>query len=305
MRRDEARPFAVPALIRGAVAQQQVRNGVALRIAQDEQITDLAQLDYDGNEGRAIRINPTGDGLEPVPSSDLVEWGDIGGSLSNQIDLQSALTSRLVKTDNLSDLSNITTARTNLGLGTAATANTGSSGANIPLLNGTNTWAAPQTFSANPVVAGGGIAFPATQVPSADLNTLDDYREAVPFTPVLNLNASTAGITYSPSSQVGRCIKIGCLVFFDFSFTLSSKGASVGNATITGLPYSQVAGLPTATIFLTGLNFSASTTGPLATLGNGNSTLTLRNFSAGSFTTMTDANFTNTTTVRGWGFYVA
>lgn len=39
------------------------------------------------------------------------------------------------------------TARTTLGLGTAATQNTGTSGANVPLLNGTNTWAGVNTFA--------------------------------------------------------------------------------------------------------------------------------------------------------------
>ncbi|WP_175982544.1 hypothetical protein [Caballeronia zhejiangensis] len=38
-------------------------------------------------------------------------------------------------------------ARTNLGLGTSATVNTGTSGATIPLLNGANTWSTTQTFS--------------------------------------------------------------------------------------------------------------------------------------------------------------
>jgi hypothetical protein len=46
------------------------------------------------------------------------------------------------------------TARTNLGLGTAATVNTGTSGATIPLLNGANTWAAAQTFSVRPTFNG-------------------------------------------------------------------------------------------------------------------------------------------------------
>jgi hypothetical protein len=45
-------------------------------------------------------------------------------------------------------------ARTNLGLGTAATQNTGTSGATIPLLNGANTWAAAQAFAVRPTFNG-------------------------------------------------------------------------------------------------------------------------------------------------------
>lgn len=48
--------------------------------------------------------------------------------------------------NNLSDVT-ATTARTNLGLGTAATQNTGTSGANIPFLNGNNTYSGNLTFS--------------------------------------------------------------------------------------------------------------------------------------------------------------
>lgn len=40
------------------------------------------------------------------------------------------------------------TTRTNLGLGTSATVNTGTSGPTVPLLNGTNTWSGIQTFGA-------------------------------------------------------------------------------------------------------------------------------------------------------------
>lgn len=45
-------------------------------------------------------------------------------------------------------------ARTNLGLGTAAVKNTGTSGNNVPLLDGSNTWSAAQTFSASGHVIG-------------------------------------------------------------------------------------------------------------------------------------------------------
>ncbi len=45
--------------------------------------------------------------------------------------------------------------RTALGLGTAATQNTGTSGATLPFLNGTNTWSGVQTFNANDMKLGG------------------------------------------------------------------------------------------------------------------------------------------------------
>lgn len=47
-------------------------------------------------------------------------WGGITGTLSNQTDLETALTARLLASNNLSDLLSAATARTNLGLGTAA-----------------------------------------------------------------------------------------------------------------------------------------------------------------------------------------
>ena len=82
-----------------------------------------------------------------------------------------------------------------------------------------------------------GVAFPATQVPSGDANTLDDYEEGT-WTPTLNFGGATTGITYS--AQAGAYTKIGRNVFIDFGFTLSSKGSATGSATISGLPFSIV-----------------------------------------------------------------
>lgn len=54
----------------------------------------------------------------------------------------------------LVDDANASAARTTLGLGTAATQNTGTSGANVPLLNGTNSWSAVQTITTGSNAAG-------------------------------------------------------------------------------------------------------------------------------------------------------
>ena len=68
----------------------------------------------------------------------------IGGS---NITLGSSSGTGLISTNNLSDVASISASRTNLGLGSAAVDNTGTSGAVIPLLNGANTWSGAQALS--------------------------------------------------------------------------------------------------------------------------------------------------------------
>jgi hypothetical protein len=89
-----------------------------------------------------------------------------------------------------------------------------------------------------------GITFPATQVASADVNTLDDYEEGT-WTPNVQ-GASTAGTT-TYSGRGGRYVKIGKLVWLRF-FATYSAATGTGNFNITGLPFAVAdAGLGTMT----------------------------------------------------------
>jgi hypothetical protein len=81
----------------------------------------------------------------------------------------------------------------------------------------------------------GQIKFPATQVPSADANTLDDYEQGT-FT------ATLKGSVSDPSTAVtttGRYTKIGDVVSLRIAFaSVDTTGAS-GDATIIGLPFTS------------------------------------------------------------------
>ncbi len=95
---------------------------------------------------------------------------------------------------------------------------------------GADTLAASGTLS----VLGGKILFPAVQVPSANVNTLDDYEEGT-WTPVIGGSGGTSGQTYS--AQAGTYIKIGSMVWASCDVTLSAKGSITGSLEIHGLPF--------------------------------------------------------------------
>jgi len=90
--------------------------------------------------------------------------------------------------------------------------------------------------NATPAASGSGITFPATQSPSSDANTLDDYEEGT-FTPVLNFGGASVGIVYD--FQQGRYTKVGNVVTVQIYIDLSSKGTSVGHAGVSGLPFTS------------------------------------------------------------------
>ncbi len=86
---------------------------------------------------------------------------------------------------------------------------------------------------------GSGIVFPATQNPSTDVNTLDDYEEGT-WTPTYTASSgSFTSITYD--TQLGDYVKIGRTVFV--SVRLQTDAVTLGTATgilrISGLPFTS------------------------------------------------------------------
>lgn len=136
---------------------------------------------------------------------------------------------------------------------------------------------------------------------SADANTLDAYVEGV-FTPVLTFGGVSTGITYS--SRGGVYTKMGNMVFFAVSILLSSKGTATGNSQVTSLPFtvSGTANFPASL----GIDSVTSGVGDsfLSAIAQSNTTtINLNKYVAGVQARLTDADFTDTSTIRISGSY--
>jgi hypothetical protein len=81
---------------------------------------------------------------------------------------------------------------------------------------------------------GCGIAFPATQVASSDVNTLDDYEEGT-WTPTCNNGSTYTGVY----TKIGRIVHL----FFE---SASSGTITAATTQLTGLPFSSSGTLSTS-----------------------------------------------------------
>ena len=108
-----------------------------------------------------------------------------------------------------------------------------------PAVAGTTVLDLPAT-SGTVVVSGttptlNGITFPATQVPSADANTLDDYEEGT-WTPTF----TSSGASFTYSEQYGSYVKVGSLVTAQFRIRGSTATGTTSNAVqVTGFPFTS------------------------------------------------------------------
>jgi hypothetical protein len=109
-----------------------------------------------GNVGATGPQGPAGNATGALlAANNLSDLGNTTTARSNLNVLQAgADTAYVWRANNLSDLGNNTTAQSNLGLGTVATKNTGGTGAGVPSCNTAATWSQLQTFSAGFTAAG-------------------------------------------------------------------------------------------------------------------------------------------------------
>lgn len=136
------------------------------------------------------------------------------------------------------------------------------------------------------------IEFPATQSPSTNANTLDDYEEGT-FDAAFS---STGGsITIDPNYTKMMYTKIGRLVTITGQVRVSAISSPTGEVAITGLPFTNTSSpqqAPSSTCFVQAVNTGAFDvfTG---TIAFGQSKIVLNKLSGGVFSDIA-ANVTNT-----------
>jgi hypothetical protein len=122
----------------------------------------------------------------------------------------------------------------------AAPATAGTTTLTLPTTTGTLALTASPTFTGQATIptinlTGGQITFPATQVPSADANCLDDYEEGT-WTPTVQ-GSTTAGVaTYG--TRIGKYTKIGNTVNIMCSLSWTAHTGS-GDTLVAGLPFTS------------------------------------------------------------------
>lgn len=150
-----------------------------------------------------------------------------------------------------------------------------------------------------------GIKFPATQVSSADANTLDDYEEGT-WTPVVYFGANTQTRITGTGYDNHRYTKIGRVVYFS-SELYFSKSSGTGAFSIAGLPFTVSGGRQNQVSWYPQFVSSTFPAGNLYTyFENGTTTINAPGYmtgSSGTQSTIVDTHFASSSNymyVAGW-----
>jgi hypothetical protein len=145
--------------------------------------------------------------------------------------------------------------------------------------------------------AGKGINFTANTNALGMTSELLNWYEEGTWTPALAFGGASTGITYN--AQAGTYTRVGRLVHCFARLSLSSKGAASGSATISGLPFTSASGDASNGGVMTPSLYAgmAILTGLGGYVGANSTTINLGNNGAADTGSITDTNFTNTTTI--------
>jgi hypothetical protein len=167
------------------------------------------------------------------------------------------------------------------------------------MVNGSGT---PQLYISNGVYTEGAVG---AGIGTGTINATGLYQNGVKqggwtsFTPVLAFGGGSVGITYG--TRTGQYMMVGDTLFYQVAITLTNKGSSVGNATISGLPTNDATGICVGNLLgsigITGF------TSPYCRVGAGTSVIVLANQTATGGSAFAETNFSNTSSIFLSGFY--
>ena len=151
------------------------------------------------------------------------------------------------------------------------------------------------SVSDNIIIAtsGKGIDFSATTSGTGTMTSelLNDYEEGT-WTPTVQFGGASVGMTYD--DQIASYVKIGSQVTVQVFIELTNKGTSTGDARIAGLPFTTN-GNYAAALDIGNISFADRIS---MLTPNGATTISFaETTNAGSRTTLTNADFTNTSFV--------
>jgi len=155
------------------------------------------------------------------------------------------------------------------------------------------------SISMDPISYGNGIGQTITVTSITDM----PFGRFNSWNPSIAFGGSSTGVTYS--SRSAAFWVIGKMVFFNFTMALSNNGSGTGAATITGLPTGNAASDQTFIVMITNLTFPAGATYAIGILGSGGVTIALWGVGTTTFTQLTQAHISDTSTVQMSGFYWA
>jgi len=124
-----------------------------------------------------------------------------------------------------------------------------------------------------------------------------DNPKTESWTPTLNFGGATTGITQSVQAGLWQRTAGGGTSAY-FLITLSSKGTATGAATITGFPVTCGSSFA-ASPLTTASNLAGLTSTAFAKTNGTSSILSLQQMGAAGSANLTEANFTNTSTIAG------